>query len=268
MEHADVRAWLDDAFFQPGVLRQLSEGYASGRLDDGAPAVADPQLDALLEHLEGCSDCVAYAASLRSAGLALDVALGPSPAMKERTLTAVRSVGRRRGPAESTRPVSGVQPGVSAWRTLGSLRLAAAFLVVAVLGAAIGAALATAARPDSLANERLSRAVSMMSELARDPATKQVVLLDVAGESAGVAFVSGPSERLAIFSASLAASDGEEYWCYLERGSAMTELGPMHEVDDVYFWAGPIDVTDVGLAGDRLVVATDEDADPALWGGF
>lgn len=260
MDHAEVRAWLEDAFFLPGLLRRVGTD-PSETAGDGIDVSAEPGLTRVNQHLETCPDCAAYAISLRRTGFGLDMALGPSPAAKDRTLEAVRSVGRKRDRPEPA-------PARPLWTRLGSLRLAAAMVAVAVLGAAVGAALATAARPDGTGSERLARAVSVMSELAREPDAAQIVMNDSAGEAAGVAFVSGPDGRLAIFTASRGAAD-DAYWCYLQRGSEMIELGPMHVVDDVAFWAGPIqEIPNLGQATDRLLVALDEDAEPLFSGEF
>lgn len=249
MDHADVRAWLDDAFFLPGRLRAL----------DDAPA-ADSDLTPLRAHLASCAECSAELDALHTTAAALDLALGPPPAARERVLANVRDLGRER------RPVAGV---AFFRRRISLARASAAVALGVVLALGLGSVLGAASRAPEEPS-RLSQAVAQIGERLRDPDVQQLALRDGSGERAGLLFLSASAGRLAVFTSALLPPARGEYGCYLERDGERTAIGPMHFEGEVAFWAGPMSgPADLGRSGDRFLVTLDEaDSQPALWADF
>lgn len=239
MDHAEVRAWLDDAFF----ARQPGDGN-------------DTRSQSVDEHIASCADCRAYATALGRTALKLDLARGPSPAARERVLEAVRSVGRPKGRTS-------VAAGTSWWQRLGGVRLAVAALLIGIIGVGLGVMWGQALRPAAPNAERLVAAVEMMARLAGQDATHEMVLRDHSGQEAGMALMSDETHQMAIFTAALNEPTEDEYWCFLERDGERMMLGPMHFAEGVSFWAGPMAEDAEMQPGDQLVVAADEDA-PAM----
>jgi len=244
MDHVEIRAWLDDAFFAPGELARLDEA-------------TEPLPIAVREHLAACVECTAHHDSIRRTALMLDLARGPSPATRESVLAAVRRVGRPRqagGAAVSPRPW---------WRGALGMRLAAAALVVGVIGAGLGVVWSEATRPSTDDMDRLADAVAMMTDMTRDPDAHEMVLRDPAGNPAGMAVMSPTSHRLAVFTSALSKPAQGGYGCYLERAGQRSRIGPMLFADGVAFWAGGMDDSVDQQPGDQLVVAADEEQ-PAM----
>src|SRR5687768_16789594 len=167
MDHADVRAWLADAFFRPGLLRALDD-------DDTDAAVADPQVAGLREHLATCAECGAELAALRSTAVALDLALGPPAAARERVLAKVAELGRERKTAS--------RQGASrrGWwpLSLSPPRAAAALAVLAAIVFGLGA---VAGLLLSWANDQPSRLAAVLAQLDErlaEPGVRQATLLN------------------------------------------------------------------------------------------
>ncbi len=228
MDHEATREWIDEAFFTPGA-RDAQEGPA--RLARA--------------HLAACAECTAYDQATQRAALH-DLARGPSPDLRPRLMTAAR----RTGPARTFVPdPAAPRPW---WRRPLAWRLAAAAVVLAVIGVIGGAWWAGAAHPDADA-DHLPDAVAMMSTLASEPGAEEVVLRDAAGNGSGMAVISAASHRLAVFATSLTASAG--YHCYVERAGQRTWIGAMYVAPGVQFWAGKMDAGIEMQPGDVLVVA-------------
>jgi hypothetical protein len=239
MNHEEVRDWIDDAFATPGAR--------------GADDAVARQVQ---QHLADCSDCAQYDKATHLAALKLDLARGPSPAVRANVMAAARgtkSARRAAAPARAT-----TQPW---WQRPMAWRFAAAALVLAVVGVAGGAWLAgTGARRDNDA-DHLSQAVALMTTLAADGQNQEVVLRDATGTNSGLAVVSAASHQMAVFATHL--SPGVEYHCYLERAGVRTWVGTMYATPGVEFWAGDMEPTIAMLPGDVLVVAADE-SQPAV----
>jgi hypothetical protein len=235
MSHDAARDWIDEAFLAPGM-----------RDDDDAPARD------VRAHLATCPDCAAYDEATRRAALKLDIARGPSPEVRTRTLAAAQRLARAR---------SGDASSVAAPRGSGGLtwRLAALVLTVAVLGAGAGAWWANAARQDS---DHLAEAVAMMSTLANMPDAHEIVLRDSAGTGNGIAMMSEATHELAVLATHLPA--GTQYQCYLERAGQRTRIGRMYADRGIQFWAGQMDSTMEMRPGDLLIVAADDTAPAVL----
>lgn len=236
MDHGAARDWIDEAFLTPGM-----------RDDD------DTTARAVRAHLTTCVECTAYDEATRRAALKLDMARGPSPEVRTRTLAAAQRLAR------SGSTVAG--PTAAPRRSGGGLtwRLAALVLAVAVLGAGAGAWWANAARQDS---DHLADAVAMMSTLANSPGAHEVVLRDAVGAGNGIAVMSEASHELAVLATHLPTD--VEYHCYLEHAGQRIWIGSMDVDGGVQFWAGTMDSAMDMQPGDVLIVAADEDAPAAL----
>ena len=243
MDHPDVRAWLDEAFFVPG-----------------AREADDPAAAAVRDHLAECAACSAHAAALRRTALMLDLARGPSPQVRERVVATVRNVGR---PAHA-------EPGHRLrWpRWAVGWRLAAAVLVVGVVSASLGVLVGQATRPSPPEVQRLAAAVEMMSSLAARPTTHETVLRDAAGNAGGVALMSPESHEVAIFTSALTAPAEDGYHCYLEQDGRREWIGLMGQANGLAFWAGQMDESMTAAPNDQLVIAADADAPAILSGQF
>ena len=239
MDHADVRAWLADAFFRPGLLRALDDDRPEAEVDD-------PQIAGLRQHLATCAECAAELAALRSTAVALDLAMGPPAGARERVLANVSALGRERGAASNR----GWWPlNLSLPRAAASLAVFGA--IVFGLGAAAGLILSSAGEQPS----RLASVMAQLDERLAEPGVRQAILRDGDGSGAGMVVLSPSSQRLAVFTASLEPPPSGRYECYLERDGQRTLIGPMGFEGQVAFWAGPVDTpADAGLTGDRFIV--------------
>lgn len=234
--HGAVRDWVDDAFLAPGM-----------RDDD------DTTARAVRAHLTTCAECGAYDEATRRAGLKLDLARGPSPEVRTRTMTAVARLARARSGAAGAAAAPQATRGGLIWR------LAALVLAIAVVGAGAGAWWANAVRQDS---DHLADAVAMMSTLASDARAHEVVLRDATGTGNGIAIMSETSHQLAIFATNLPA--GIEFHCYVERQGERIWIGSMYVDRGLQFWAGAMDSGTDMQPGDLLIVAADETAPAVL----
>lgn len=246
MDHAAVQEWLDDGFFDPGTLDS----------DDATARAAR-------EHLAACPQCAEHGHALRRAALKLDLARGPSPQLRERLLATVASVGRARH--EAPAPIASTERR-SWWPTGLGWRLAAAALVVGVVGAGFGMWLGRISAPADPDVRDLTAAMTMMTDLAGRPGTNELVLLDIAGNPAGVALVSSQAHEVAVFTSQLPALPAGDYACWFERAGQRTWMGRMHTGEGVEYWAGDMEDTPYMASGDRIVIASSATA-PEVLGG-
>ncbi len=269
MDHADVRAWLEDAFFRPGTLRRLDE--RDPRFDE------DPLSADVRDHLDACAECANELRALRATGVALDVGFGPSPAARERMLASVRQLGRQRGASVEAATSTTARPSVVSplprRATLPRATLLRAAAVVALLVLAFGAGtLVGVAWPGTDEPEegpRLANAASMMSELLAEPDARSLRLIDSARVPAGFVVHSPSRQQLAVLTSALERPAEGRYECYLQRNGQLIFIGPMHFEDGTAFWAGRVTaIQDAGRAGDRFVVMHGPPDEPALWGQF
>lgn len=269
MDHADVRAWLEEAFFRPGALRELDPEGGLETPQEGAGEAT------VREHLLGCAECTAELRSLRFTSVALDVGFGPPPAARQRLLAKVHQLGRERG-TSSVQPAAGAPvtagpPRPPAWSVTrpAGLRWAAALLAVLVAfgsGAALGLGWPAQDEP---AGPRLENAAAMLGELLSEPDTQQVQLLDTANTPAGLVVHSVARQQLAVLSSTLEPPAAGRYECYLERDGQRTLIGPMHFDGQTAFWAGPVGgPADAGRSGDRFLILHEGQSDIVLWGQF
>lgn len=248
MDHAAVQEWLDEGFFDPGSMES-----------DDATA------NAARAHLAACSECTEHAQALRLAALKLDLARGPSPQLRARLLATVRSVGRTRRPTPERAPA----PDGRKWWPEGlGWRLAAAALVVGVIGAGLGMWLGRVSAPVDSDVRDLTAAMAMMTELAGRSGTTELVLVDPTGNPGGVAFLSTQSQEVAVFTAQLPALAQADYACWFEHAGQRTWIGRMHTGEGVEYWAGDMDDAPQMAAGDRIVVAESATAPEVLGATF
>lgn len=257
MDHPEVRAWLDDAFFRPGQLRTLDEELLRAPDAETGEAGGDPGIAELRLHLAGCAECSGELAALRSTAVALDLALGPPAGARQRILGNVVAVGRERR-----------APPRRAWWAFErpTLSTATALAVIAAIAFGLGAVLALMLSSNTTQPSRLAAVVTQMNERLAEPGVKQAILRDRDGSGAGLVVLSPAAQRLAVMSTALELRADGNYQCYLERDGQRTLIGPMHFEEQVAFWAGPITAPpDAGRAGDRFLVLYGEaDAEPEL----
>jgi hypothetical protein len=249
MDHAEVRAALEEAFFRPGALRRLDEGEIG----------ADDRATAVRRHLDGCAECSAELRELRTTAVALDVGFGPPPSAEQRMLDRVRQVGRQRGAASLA---------AARWRQWSPLR-AAAVIALTLLAFGAGALIGLgwpAAEPAP--GPRLANTAAVMGELLMMPDARQAQLVTTAGEPAGMVIHSPSKQWLAVLSSALSEPPSGRYECYLERAGESTFVGPMHFEDGTAFWAGPVTMADLGRPGDRFTIMRSTDQQPVVWGQF
>jgi len=269
MDHAEVRAWLEEAFFRPGALRRVE---AEGVPDGGSERADEAKVR---QHLLGCADCSRELRSLRVTSVALDVGLGPPPAARQRTLAKVHQIGRERrpGPAQTASATSAAanqprRPARAAARPA-VLRWAAALLVVLIAfgsGALLGLGWPGREEP---AGPRLENAAAMLGDLMSEPDSQHIQLLDTEDEPAGLVVHSVARQQLAVLSSTLEPPAEGGYDCYLERDGQRTLIGPMHFDGETAFWAGPVGgPADAGRSGDRFLILHDGQNDVVLWGQF
>jgi hypothetical protein len=249
IDHDAVQEWLDEGFFTPAGLE-----------------ADDPTARAAREHLAACADCTEHAVALRRAALKLDLARGPSALTRARVLATVKSVGRSRGRGG----IAPELPEKRRWWAGGlAWRLAAAALVIAVVGGGLGMWLGRISAPAAGDLRELSAALAMMTELAGKPGTTEMVLRDAAGNPGGVALLSTEVHDIAVFTSDLPPLASGRYACWFERDGQRTWLGPMHAGEGVDYWAGDMDDAPPEMeAGDRIVIASGADAPEVLGATF
>ncbi len=261
MDHPEVRAWLEEAVLQPVGLEHPP--------------------DLVADHLERCRGCAAERDALRATAVVLDFAIGPSQGARRRVLANVHQLGRepigQTGREPRHQPAPGVAPvplparvTASGWLERLTPRLAAAMLALAVLLFGAGALSGLLLRGAGDEPARLPNVVAQMSDLAAAPDASYVTLRDAGGTAVGVVVHSPTTHRLAVISGPLPLVPEPGYWCYLERQGQRIAIGPMHQEEDMYFWAGPMGGPgDAGRPGDRFVVmAEGSDDPPVLVGEF
>lgn len=246
MEHADTLELIEIAAVEPDGLERLMAGDT-------------PDAAAVAGHLAGCPACTAELARIRrTSDLARETIRSlPDPALRERTLSFVRAVGRDRSAEAGAAALSGQPVAVEAAplprpRAVPDRRrftifsgLAAAVVLAGVLGfAAAGVVRA----PETDSHEREIAILSAVAETTlrieqRADAT-HVVLAAVDGGTAitGTLLFSPSDGKLVMVADGLApAPDGKEYGCWLEVDGQRRRIGRMYAGGDVEAWAGPVD---------------------------
>jgi hypothetical protein len=245
MDHAEARARLEELFLEPGV----ADGQA-GRLDGE-----------LERHLAACVECATDHAALRATAAAIQLAMGPPPAARQRVLDNIAQLGRQRAPIQPTAAREARSPAPAP--AVPFARALAAAAVLAVLAFIAGAISAVLLDTRPAQPSRLAHAATMMAELAREPTAQTMVLRDPAGEVGGTVIYEPNRRMLVVFSETLAPPSEGRYGCFIERDGERTWIGPMNYEAETSFWAGPLyrAPPDFGRPGDRFIVLRDQ-ADP------
>lgn len=246
MDHADALEQIEIAAVEPDGLERLMAGDT-------------PEAAAVAGHLAGCAACVEELARIRRAStLARQViASTPDPALRERTLTFVREVGRDRssgaatGDAEPTpavlSPAAAPVPRVphpTARPALRYLGLAAALAIAVGLGAIAAGLL----RPPA-ADEHREVAVLQQTAVAAlhvqaqpDAQRVELVATSAGGDATGTLLFSPSTGELVMVAEGLAEpAAGLGYGCWVEAGGERRRIGHMYPGGDLEAWAGVVD---------------------------
>ena len=247
MEHAEALERIEIAAVEPDGLERLMAGDT-------------PDAAAVAGHLAGCPSCTAELGRIgRTAAIAREViAEQPDPALRERTLAFVRTVGRDRTggavPVVDARPDAPVALLLADSRTRTRRRpmrlawvagIAAALIAAVAIGFAAGGAFqgdAVASRDGQIAVLRQATTVTMRIE--SQPDARSVALAATTGGSgaAGALAFSPATGDLVVIATGLAPEGaGQEYGCWVEVSGERRRLGRMYWGGDVASWAGSAD---------------------------
>ncbi len=253
MEHADALERIEIAAVEPDGLERLMAGDT-------------PDAAAVAGHLAGCLSCTAELARIRRASALAGEAIRslPDPALRVRTLSFVRALGRDRsavipapsaGPAPASGPAPSVEPprapvSIDAARG-GGRRFAlvsvpiAAVLIAGVLGfAAAGVVRAPVTDTQDREIAVLSAITQTSLRIEQRADATHVVLASVDGgtDVTGILLFSPSDGRLVMVAKGLApAPDGHEYGCWVEVNGERRRIGRMYAAGEVEGWAGPVD---------------------------
>ncbi len=269
MDHAEALELIEIAAAEPGGIERLAAGDT-------------PEASLVAGHLAGCPSCadslVRVARTAERARAAIREL--PDPALRERTLSFVRAVGRDRSgvasgssaagggvagrvidssPAARVPAVAASAPAVAFApalvpppRIAPSLAvrprrpwfmagLAAAVVVAAVLGFVAGGAGRVAPEPgDEVAHQAAVIAATM--RIATQPDAAHVILASSTGGAAkGTILYSRSSGELAMVVTGLAPpSDGATYACWIETAGTKRRIGVVYADGGLGSWAGPV----------------------------
>ncbi len=291
MDHAEVVELIELAAVEPEGLARLVAG-------DTAEAAA------VAGHLAGCDACTSeLARTARVSTLARQAIRElPDPALRDRTLSYVRDVGRDRAAEAdaSAAPVAVLRPAASsaaassaaaaptvgagspaaivpsldrprsrrAWWAAAS---AAAVLVAAVAGFVAGGAARPATSADG-AGASLAIAQTTM-RLAQQADVVRVTLAPADGaQGSGALLYSVASGELAMTVTGLAPiPDGATYACWVEQGGQRRRIGVLYMEGADGTWAGKVgglaDLKPGSSFGVSLVPAGSTTGSPVLLGG-
>jgi hypothetical protein len=248
MDHADTLERIEIAAVEPEGLERLM----AGDTPDGA---------AVAGHLAGCPACTAELARIRrTSELAREAIRSlPDPALRDRTLTFVRVVGRDRSTAAlealpEPAPIPGTAPARAAplrvvprdrrWFTALS-GLAAAVVIAGVLGfAAAGVVRAPVTDQHLAENAVLSAVAETTLRVEQQADATHLVLASVNGDAAvtGTLLFSPSSGELVMVADGLGpAPAGKEYGCWVEVDGEKRRIGRMYTGGELQAWAGPVD---------------------------
>ena len=242
MDHADVVELIELAAVEPGGLARLAAGDT-------------PEAAAIAGHLAGCDECTSELARTARASAVIGQAIRelPDPALRGRTLSYVREVGRDR----STAPATAAGP-------------IAAVLVAAVAGFAVGGAI----RPPTAGDDGGSSlaVVQTTMRIAQQPDAVHVALASAGGgQGSGELVYSAASGELAMAVTGLAPIPvGASYACWVEQGGQRRRIGVLYMEGADGTWAGKVGGLS-GLSpgtsfGVSLVPAGDTTGTPVLVG--
>ncbi len=249
IDHSDIRERLELAAVEPGGLDRLSAGDT-------------PEAAAIAGHLAGCPSCAEEARRLAAVAPAIRAAASeiPPDALRERTLTLVREVGRPRAPrlAEGV-PTSEAASGTDAARltgiagagspairrrqwTFGWPTAVAAALVLALVTGGGLFAVRESQRLETQA-EALAELASATIAVSGQPDAIRVALVgpSVGGtDRAGTLLYSPSTTELVVSVVGLTRpADGQVLACWVTRADgSRVRMGQMEFGGGIAYWAG------------------------------
>lgn len=245
MEHSEALELLEIMAAEPGGLDRLMAGDT-------------PEASAVAGHLAGCARCAAELEAIRrTADVAREVIRAqPDPALRERTLSYVRSVGRQRVASDGrpaiandvAAPVTGRSPFGRSLPRLRAWSAMAAAVVLIVVSAGVGYLVGTGRVDDTLQarDEQialLTDAASTALRIQSQPDAQQVALLattDAPGATGSILFSASEGELVATASDLPDPVAGQEYGCWVEVAGQRVRLGTMYLAGSIWTWAGPV----------------------------
>jgi hypothetical protein len=245
MDHADALERIEIAAVEPDGLERLM----AGDTPDGA---------AVAGHLAGCPDCTAELTQIRRASVSAREAVRslPDPALRERTLAFVRTVGRDRSevrvgvasaPAaagQAPAPVDIATARRPRWRFAVLSGFAAAVVIAGVLGfATAGVVLAPGTDNHDSEIAVLSAATRTTMRIEQQPDATHLLLTATDGTAGttGTLLFSPSSGELVMVADGLAPlPSGKEYGCWVEVNGQRRRIGRMYPGGGVQAWAGPV----------------------------
>jgi anti-sigma factor RsiW len=245
MDHDATREQLELAAVEPGGLDRLMAG-------DTATA------QAVAAHLAGCPACADEAARLQRAGAIIGRAVRelPSPALRDRTLAAIRAEGVARplrtapaAPSAATIPVESPAAVVLPARRrpvaplIGWAASVAAAVVISIVatwflvGARVDGQLASQAESISALEEVTTAALTVTSQ----PDAEHVTLAGTANTAlTGSLAYSPTTSELVVVATGLTPPPGDlEYRCWVEVGGTRQRVGKMFFSQGLAYWVGP-----------------------------
>ena len=256
MEHAEALEQIETAAVEPDGLERLMAGDTPG-----SAAVAG--------HLAGCPDCAEELVRIRrTAIVARDVIRSePDPALRDRTLAFVRSVGRDRSEggagASADRSTSitvlpsPVQPPLAAETPQGTRPSRRGFALLAIAAAvviAVGVGFAAGSASQRQNVEGRAAEVAVLEDatttalrIGAQPDAQMVQLAPTpaGGDATGsLAFSPTSGELVAVASDLEPEAANEEYACWVEVDGQRHRLGQMYWAGDLWAWAGPVEGLD------------------------
>ena len=252
MEHAEALEQIEIAAVEPEGLDRLMAG------DTAASA-------AVAGHLAGCPECAAELVRIRrTAVVARDVIRAePDPALRDRTLAFVRSVGRDRSDTSATAPAghpasitvlpvpaeAPVAPQARrdrpSRRGLALLAVAAAVVIAVGVGFVAGSTSQRgiiAGRASEIAVLEDATTTALRIQAQPDAQIVALAPTPAGGDASGsLAFSSSTGELVAVATNLEPEAANEEYACWVEVDGQRQRLGRMYWAGELWAWAGPVD---------------------------
>jgi len=290
MEHAEALEQIEIAAAEPDGLERLMAGDT-------------PEGAAVAGHLAGCPACMAELAAIRRvAALAREVIVSePDPALRDRTLAFVRSMGVDRsasaGAATPAEPVvrgapsapvvapapAPVSPTAPAAFPLAARRrrllaplaaIAASLLLVGVLGYAAGGGFGPSAGEYESEVAVLQEATQTSMRIGSQPDAESVALASTNGGAATGTLLFSPStgELVMVADGLAPLPAGAEYGCWVEVDGERRRIGVMYSGGGMWAWSGTSDqlaaLPPGAVFGVSLVPADGGAAQPLLTGSL
>jgi hypothetical protein len=253
IDHADVREFLELAAVEPGGLERLSAG-------DTAEAAV------VAGHLAGCPSCAEEARRLATAAPIVRDVVGsiPPDALRERTLTLVRQVGRARGAPAPVSTAIGllVDPRVGdrlRRRQLGWPVALAATIVISLVvgGAVVGVRSGQDLRDQQAQTADLAKLDAATLSLAGKPDVQRVALIAMADTTVTGTLLFSSTARDLVMSASGLKQPpvGQAFSCWMTGpDGARIRIGTMAFGGGLAYWAGWTDQLAAARPGTKFGV--------------